>query len=282
MTSYGWPSPAKLNLFLHIIGRRTDGYHLLQTIFQFLDYCDLIDFSIRNDGSLVRHSNYDSIPPEEDLVIRAAAALQQESGCELGAEITVNKRLPMGGGLGGGSSNAATVLVALNRLWSLDLSNDRLSAIGLKLGADIPVFIYGKAAWAEGVGEILSNVEPAEDWYLVINPGCHVSTAGIFNDPDLTRNTPAITIRDFLSGGGHNDCEAIVRRHYPEVDAALNWLSQHGEARLTGTGACVYAGFDNQDQADRIYQQLPVNWQGFIARGINRSPLLARLEEENE
>lgn len=282
MTSYGWPAPAKLNLFLHIIGRRQDGYHLLQTVFQFLDYCDVIDFSIRNDRSLTRQSNYQEIPAESDLVIRAAVALQDETGCELGAEITVNKQLPMGAGLGGGSSNAATVLVALNRLWSLDLPLEKLSAIGLKLGADVPVFIHGQSAWAEGVGELLSSVDPAENWYLVINPGCHISTAEIFSAQDLTRNTPAITIRDFLKAGGHNDCEAVVRERYPEVAKALDWLAEHGDARLTGTGACIYAGFNSREQADRIYKQLPVNWQGFVARGVNRSPLLARLNEENK
>lgn len=282
MTSYGWPAPAKLNLFLHIIGRRQDGYHLLQTVFQFLDFCDVIDFSIRNDSDLIRHSNYQDIPVESDLVMRAASVLQRETRCRLGAEITVKKRLPMGGGLGGGSSNAATVLVALNRLWSLGLPLARLSTIGLKLGADVPVFIHGRAAWAEGVGEELSSIEPAENWYLVINPCCHVSTAEIFNAPDLTRNTPAITIRDFLKTGGHNDCEAVVRKQYPEVDAAMNWLAQHGKARLTGTGACIYAGFNSREQANRIYQQLPVNWQGFVARGVNQSPLLARLKEEND
>lgn len=281
MTNRDWPAPAKLNLFLHITGRRADGYHLLQTVFQFLDYSDMLHFVIRDDGKLIRHANYTDIAPAADLVVRAATALQEARGCRLGAEITVTKQLPMGGGLGGGSSNAATVLVALNRLWSLGLTPDDLAAIGLKLGADVPVFLHGRAAWAEGVGEILTGIEPEECWYLVICPECHVSTAEIFNAPDLTRNTPAITIRDFLKSGGHNDCEPAVRARYPEVVAALDWLDQHGDARMTGTGACIFSGFKNREQADAIHAQLPSHWRGFVARGTNRSPLLKRLGQED-
>ncbi len=278
--SRDWPAPAKLNLFLHVVGRRTDGYHLLQTVFQFLDHCDQLGFSVRSDGRLLRHSNYSDINPDDDLVIRAARALQAETGCALGVEITITKQLPMGGGLGGGSSNAATTLVALNQIWSLGLSIDRLAGIGLSLGADVPVFVRGHAAWAEGVGELLTEIEPSECWYLVINPGHHVTTAGIFGAPDLTRNTPAITIRDFLKSGGHNDCEPVVRRLYPEVAAVLDWLGQYTGARLTGTGACVFAGFNSEEQAEKIHASLPSKWQGFVARGLNRSPLLARLEQE--
>jgi len=275
-----WPAPAKLNLFLHVVGRRTDGYHLLQTVFQFLDYSDQLGFTARSDGRLIRHANYSDIKPDDDLVIRAARALQAETGCALGVDITVIKQLSMGGGLGGGSSNAATTLVALNQIWSLGLTTDRLAGIGLALGADVPVFVRGQAAWAEGVGELLTEIEPVECWYLVINPGCHVPTAGIFDAPDLTRNTPAITIRDFLKSGGHNDCEPVVRRLYPEVAAVLDWLGQYAVARLTGTGACVFAGFNSQEQAEKIQASLPTKWQGFVARGLNRSPLLARLEQE--
>jgi len=275
-----WPAPAKLNLFLHVVGRRTDGYHLLQTVFQFLDYSDQLGFTARSDGRLIRHANYSDIKPDDDLVIRAARALQAETGCALGVDITVIKQLSMGGGLGGGSSNAATTLVALNQIWSLGLTTDRLAGIGLALGADVPVFVRGQAAWAEGVGELLTEIEPVECWYLVINPGCHVPTAGIFGAPDLTRNTPAITIRDFLKSGGHNDCEPVVRRLYPEVAAVLDWLGQYAVARLTGTGACVFAGFNSQEQAEKIQASLPTKWQGFVARGLNRSPLLARLEQE--
>ena len=279
MRSLAWPAPAKLNLFLHITGRRPDGYHLLQTVFQFLDYGDSIDFNVRDDGKLIRHSSYTEIAPDSDLVIRAARKLQEETGCQPGAEITVNKKIPLGGGLGGGSSNAATTLVALNRLWALGLSTQRLTQIGLSLGADIPVFIHGQAAWAEGVGEVFTSINPEECWYLVIDPGYRVSTAEIFNAPDLTRHTPAITIRDFLKSGGHNDCEPVVRSLYPEVAAALDWLGQFAGARLTGTGACVFAGFNNKDQAEKIHASLPSKWQGFVVRGLNRSPLLARLEQ---
>ena len=279
-TSRDWPAPAKLNLFLHVVGRRADGYHHLQTAFQFLDYSDQLDFSVRSDGKLLRQSNYSNIDPENDLVVRAAKALQLETGCDLGAEITVRKQLPIGGGLGGGSSNAATVLVALNQIWSLGVSTDRLSEIGLALGADVPVFVRGHSAWAEGVGELLTGIEPEESWYLVISPNCHVPTADIFRSPDLTRNTPAITIRDFLKSGGHNDCEPVVRRLYPEVAAALDWLEQYAVARLTGTGACVFAEFNSQAQAEKIHASLPPKWRGFVARGLNRSPLLTRLGQE--
>jgi 4-diphosphocytidyl-2-C-methyl-D-erythritol kinase len=280
LEGFNWPAPAKLNLFLHVIGRRTDGYHLLQTVFQFLDYSDQIGFTVRSDGRLVRHCNYSDINPDDDLTIRAARALQTETGCALGVEITVVKQLPMGGGLGGGSSNAATTLIALNQIWSLELSIERLAGIGLSLGADVPVFVRGHAAWAEGIGELLTEIEPVEYWYLVINPGCHVPTAGIFGAPDLTRNTPAITIRDFLKSGGHNDCEPVVRRLYPEVAAVLDWLGQYAGARLTGTGACVFAGFNSKEQAEKIKTSLPSKWQGFVARGLNHSPLLTRLGQE--
>jgi len=278
--SLDWPAPAKLNLFLHVVGRRTDGYHLLQTVFQFLDYSDQLDFSVRTDGQLLRQSNYSNIEPENDLVVRAAKALQTETSCDLGAEITVRKQLPMGGGLGGGSSNAATTLVALNQIWSLGLSTGRLAKIGLTLGADVPVFVRGHAAWAEGVGELLTEIEPEECWYLVISPNCRVPTADIFRSPDLTRNTPAITIRDFLKSGGHNDCEPVVRSLYPEVAAVLDWLGQYAVARLTGTGACIFAEFNCREQAEKIHASLPSKWQGFIARGLNHSPLLARLKQE--
>jgi 4-diphosphocytidyl-2-C-methyl-D-erythritol kinase len=282
LISTGWPAPAKINLFLHVVGRRPDGYHLLQTAFQFIDCSDVLDFSIAPDGEFSLRSNYSGISKDNDLVTRTARLLQQETGCLYGAEISVTKNIPMGGGLGGGSSNAATTLVALNKLWSLGLSAEQLAGLGLKLGADIPIFLYGHAAWAEGIGEELSPIEPVERWYLIIYPGCQVATAEIFNAMDLTRNTPAITIRDFLSSGGHNDCEAVVRHRFPVVAAALDWLQQHGNARLTGTGSCVFAGFDSRDQAAAIYDLLPSAWHGFVARGLNRSPLLERLQQENK
>ena len=281
ISSRSWPAPAKLNLFLHVTGRRTDGYHLLQTVFQFIDYSDLLDFTVRPDGKLLRNSNYAGISIEDDLVIRTAKFLQTETGCDLGAEISVHKRIPVGGGLGGGSSDAATTLVALNQLWGLGLSTERLARIGLQLGADVPVFVRGHAAWAEGVGEKLAPIEPEECWYLVICPDCHVSTAEIFAAAELTRNTPAITIRDFLTSGGHNDCELVVRHRYPQVAEALDWLGQHADARMTGTGSCIYAGFNSQEQAVTISRKMPHRWLGFVAEGKNRSPLLQRLEREN-
>lgn len=282
LISSGWPAPAKLNLFLHVVGRRTDGYHLLQTAFQFVDFNDSLDFSIRPDCELSLSTNYTCVNVEEDLVLRAARLLQRETGCKAGADIKVTKQIPMGGGLGGGSSNAATTLVALNTLWSLGLKVEQLAALGLRLGADVPVFIHGHAAWAEGIGEKLTPIEPEESWYLIIYPGCHVPTADIFGAMDLTRNTPAITIRDFLGSGGHNDCEAVVRRRFPAVTEALDWLHQHADARLTGSGSSVFARFDSSNQAAAIYDLLPSGWQGIVTRGLNRSPLLGRLEMESK
>ena len=281
MTSSYWPAPAKLNLILHITGQRQDGYHLLQTVFQFIDFSDLLDFSIRDDAVITRQSNWQGVAEADDLIVRAARSLQQESTCQLGADINLQKRLPAGGGLGGGSSDAATTLVALNYLWGLGFTVDRLADIGLKLGADVPVFVRGNAAWAEGVGEQLTVIEPEEIWYLVIYPDCFVSTQEVFNSTDLTRNTPAIRIRDFLEDGGHNDCESVVRNLYPEVAKALDWLGQFAEAKITGTGSCLFASFDKQQQAESVYKKLPQGWKGFVVKGLNHSPLLTRLEQEN-
>lgn len=272
-----WPAPAKLNLFLHITGRRADGYHLLQSVFQFLDYCDDIHFTVRADGAIIRGSELPGVPAEQDLVVRAARLLQQASGSPLGAEIRVVKRLPMGGGLGGGSSDAATTLVALNHLWSCGLSSLELAALGLRLGADVPVFIHGHAAWAEGVGEQLTPVELPEPWFLVLIPAVSVSTAEIFGAAELTRNSPPITIRAFLAGEGGNVCETVVRSRYPAVAAALDWLGQYGTARMTGTGACVFAAFESEVLAQQAFAQRPDEWHGFVARGRNRSPLHERL-----
>ena len=281
MTSHHWPAPAKLNLFLHITGQRQDGYHLLQTAFQFIDYSDSLDFTLRNDGIISRQSDWEGTAEADDLVVRVAKALQLESGCQQGVDIYLHKKLPAGAGLGGGSSDAATTLVALNHLWGLELSVDQLADIGLKLGADVPVFVHGKAAWAEGVGEELTPIDPKESWYLVIRPDCCVSTMEVFNSPDLTRNTPSIRIRDFLRDGGHNDCESVVKKLHSKVANALDWLGQFTDARMTGTGSCVFAGFDNQQQAKSVYEKLPQGWEGFVAKGLNHSPLLARLEQEN-
>ncbi|MEN8218325.1 MAG: 4-(cytidine 5'-diphospho)-2-C-methyl-D-erythritol kinase [Pseudomonadota bacterium] len=262
-------APAKLNLFLHITSQRADGYHNLQTIFQFLDFCDDLYFNVRPDGCLSCQS---SVPPEQDIVLRAARLLKQYTGTSLGADIRVEKKIPIGGGLGGGSSDAATTLLALNQHWQLQLSSDTLAHLGLSLGADVPVFVHGHAAWAEGIGESLKPIELDEPWYLVIHPGCHVSTAEIFSTKDLTRDAKYITIRDFIAGQSSNVCENVVRRRYPQVGQALDWLNQYSPARLTGTGACLFARFESRAQAHAVLAQLPTVWNGFVARGKNNSP----------
>lgn len=263
---------------LHIVGRRKDGYHRLQTVFQLLDYGDKLNFKLRQDGEIHHLTPLPSVPAESDLTVRAAQLLQTATHCKKGVEIAINKQLPMGGGLGGGSSNAATTLVALNHLWKTDLSTHELAEIGLKLGADVPVFIHGHAAWAEGVGEILTPITLQKSWFLVLIPACHVSTAEIFCARELTRDTPRITMRDFLTDGGHNDCLPVVRQQYTEIAVAIEWLGQFAEAKLTGTGACIFASFEKEDSAREILSQLPANLNGFVAQGLNRSPLLDRLE----
>jgi 4-diphosphocytidyl-2-C-methyl-D-erythritol kinase len=277
MNTLWWPAPAKINLFLHITGRRPDGYHLLQTHFQFLDFGDDVHIEVREDGLITRESELAGVPPEQDLVVRAAQALKLASGSPLGAAIRVNKRIPMGGGLGGGSSNAATVLCGLDHLWRTRLGVDRLAEIGLALGADVPVFVRGQAAWAEGVGEHLTPLDAEEGWSLVIHPGCEVPTGKIFGDPQLTRHTPPIKIRDLSSIRTHNDCEPVTRRRFPVVDEALSWLAQFAPARMSGTGACIFANFPSQSAATDTGQRVPHGWQWFVARRVNRSPLLARL-----
>ncbi len=272
-----WPAPAKLNLFLHITGRRADGYHNLQTVFQFLDYSDRLYFAPRADTAVHAHGGPPGLAPESDLCVRAAQLLQLYAGYEKGVDIYNEKCLPTGGGLGGGSSDAATSLVVLNRLWGLGLDSGELARLGLQLGADVPVFIHGQAAWAEGVGEVLTPVELPEPWYLVVNPAVSVSTADIFSDVELTRDTPGMTIRAFRSDGGHNDCEAVVRRRYPEVGALLDWLNGFSAARMTGTGGCVFASFDSEDGARAVERQVPAAWSCFVARGVNQSPLLAAI-----
>ena len=276
-----WPAPAKLNLFLHILGRRADGYHELQTCFQFVDLCDDIYLRVRLDRGIRRLRGADGVLEDSDLCVRAARALQTAANCHLGADIDVVKRIPMGAGLGGGSSDAATCLVALNRLWGLDWSTARLAALGLTLGADVPVFVHGRAAWAEGVGERLTPLHPPfaprEDNYLILKPNVFVSTAEVFQDPELTRNSPPITIHGFLASGGRNDCLDVVRRRYPEVARALDWLSFYGHARLTGTGACVFVGIESMDHGREIMRKLPPASDAFLVRGLNDSPLLERL-----
>ena len=280
MTSQPWPAPAKINHFLHITGRRDDGYHLLQTLFQFLDLADELRITATADGRIRCLRNYHQVNEQDDLVVKAAKLLQEIGASARGADIRVDKRIPIGGGLGGGSSDAATTLVALNCLWDTGLTTDQLAEAGLSLGADVPVFVRGFAAWGEGVGEILEPVEVPEDWYLLVYPNTPVVTADIFNAPGLMRATPRVTLRDFRQGSCHNDCEPVVRRTCPEVAAALDWLNARAEARLSGTGASIFAAFQEKDEAARILQELPANWQGFVARGCNRSPLMERLARE--
>ncbi len=275
-----WPAPAKLNLMLRVVGHRADGYHELQTVFQFIDRKDELSFDLRDDGEIRLLTPTAGIAPRDDLCHRAACALQRATGCRLGVDIGLRKNLPMGGGLGGGSSDAATTLVALNQLWATGLDATQLQAIGLRLGADVPIFIHGHAAWAEGIGERFEPFEPATDWYLILVPDCHVSTAEIFAQPDLTRHSPRIKIRDFLRGDSRNDCLPVVRRRHPQVASALDWLNQFAEPRLTGTGACVFAAFADEQAAREAYRALPANFEGFVARGINRSPLLERLQHD--
>ena len=266
-------SPAKLNLCLLITGQRDDGYHDLQTLFQLLDYGDTLRFSTRSDSVIELSPELPGVPHKSNLIVKAAHALQQHTGSRQGATIAIDKILPMGGGIGGGSSNAATTLLALNHLWNTNLSLTQLAEIGLALGADVPVFVHGHSAWAEGVGERLKPLKIDRQCYLVINPGCEVATAKIFSHKQLTRNTSAITMAAVFEHNGLNDCESVVREQYPEVDDALNWLSQFAAARLTGTGSCIYASFDDIDSAEQVLKQLPAKLTGFIANGVNKSPV---------
>ncbi|PTU32824.1 4-(cytidine 5'-diphospho)-2-C-methyl-D-erythritol kinase [Stenotrophobium rhamnosiphilum] len=272
-TEFPWPAPAKLNLFLHVIGRRADGYHNLQTVFQFLDFGDSLFFVPRGDGVIRRTDGPADIPEDQDLVVRAAHALKSASGAGLGADIAVTKRIPMGGGLGGGSSDAATTLVALNRLWNIGLTIDELATIGLKLGADVPVFVRGLAAWAEGVGEHLRPLNLPEPYYLVVTPPVAVSTGEIFSAPELPRASEPITAEAFLGGEGQNDCEAVTCARYPLVREALDWLRQFGPARMSGTGASVFLACPSRAEARGLQDQVPKGWHSFVAAGLNQSPL---------
>jgi 4-diphosphocytidyl-2-C-methyl-D-erythritol kinase len=270
-------SPAKLNLFLHITGRRSNGYHDLQTLFQLLDYGDTLHFESTDDGTIELTPALPGVPMADNLIVRAAQLLQQASGCRRGARIKLEKRLPLGGGIGGGSSNAATTLLALNHLWQLNMPLKTLAARGLSLGADVPVFVRGRSAWAEGIGERLEPIATPERNYLILVPPCQVSTARIFSHEALTRNSSPITIAAFLREGGRNDCEPVVRKLYPEVAFALDWLSNFGPTRMTGTGACVFASFADRAAADRVAQQIPAGYRGFVARSVNLSPVHAAL-----
>jgi len=271
------PAPAKINLFLHITGRRADGYHNLQTLFQLLNYGDQLDFAINHDGEIHLSPSISGMPTEENLVYRAARTLQQYSGCTLGADIYLHKHLPMGGGLGGGSSDAATTLLGLNTLWQLELPHEVLLEMASQLGADVPVFVLGHTAWAEGIGDQLTPVEIPSYWYLILIPNIQVSTTEVFAHQGLTRNTHPIKIRAFLEQGSQNDCQTVVEALYPEVKRARQWLAQFAETRLTGTGACLFARFASEADAKSVLEQMPAPWQGFTAKGINTSPLLQSL-----
>jgi 4-diphosphocytidyl-2-C-methyl-D-erythritol kinase len=295
------PAPAKLNLFLHVVGRRGDGYHLLQSVLRFLDYGDTLHFSLRGDGGVQRVTGVPGVSAEQDLTLRAARLLQRASGTGLGADIALHKRVPLGGGLGGGSSDAATALIALNRLWGLAWPRARLQELALQLGADVPVFVFGRSAFAEGVGEQLRAVELAPAWYVVLVPPVSVSTATVFADPELTRNSDPIKIHGFSAGAnglsvgpggfsagsdgfsagsdgfsagpGRNDLEAVVCRQHEEVARHLGWLRQFGPAAMTGSGACVFAAFDTEPSAQQIFRRRPAGMHGFVARGLDRHPL---------
>ncbi len=272
-----WPAPAKLNLFLHVLGRRADGYHDLETVFQIVDRGDTVEVRLRSDGEIRRCRAIPGIAEDEDLSVRAARRLQAECGATQGADLRVTKRLPAGGGLGGGSSNAATVLVALNALWAGGLGEERLAALGLELGADVPVFVHGHSAWGGGVGERLEPVDLSPSWYLVVDPGARIPTAEVFGAPELTRDTPPSTIAAFRAGEVRNDCEPVVRSRWPVVGEALSWLSRFGPARMSGTGGCCFAAFATEEAAQAAYRRLPEPWSGFVARGVERSPLHERL-----
>ncbi|MCK5697875.1 MAG: 4-(cytidine 5'-diphospho)-2-C-methyl-D-erythritol kinase [Gammaproteobacteria bacterium] len=273
MSNKIWLAPAKVNHFLHITGQRQDGYHELQTVFQFLNYSDELYFHVLKHNEILHNNPIVGLQPEDDLVVRAARLLQQYTQCSLGAQINITKRLPMGGGLGGGSSDAATTLVALNTLWKLNLDNDTLAQLGVQLGADVPIFVHGVAAWAEGVGDQLTAIELDEPWFIIVIPSINISTAEVFSNPDLQRNCLPITMDDFFMGKGSNVCESIVSQLYPEVAETMQWLNQFSPARMTGTGSCVFATLPTKRKAEQILLKLPKKLTGFIAQGKNISPL---------
>lgn len=284
--THSYLAPAKLNLFLHVIGRRADGYHLLQSLFRLIDFGDTVHLQLRDDGAIVRTGDLPGVSEEHDLSLRAARLLQPYASHGSGVGIRIDKRLPMGGGLGGGSSDAATVMLALNRLWGLNFSRQRLQALALLLGADVPVFIFGQSAFAEGVGERLTRVRLEPAWYVVLVPPLQIATAEIFAAPELTRNTPALTIAPFsadlpvTNAGLHNDLQAVVVKRYPEVARHIAWLSAYADARMTGSGACVFAAFDSEAAANRVLRDLPGGMQGFVAQGLDRHPLFEYCDEK--
>ena len=272
-----YPAPAKLNLFLHVVGRRADGYHLLQTVFRFVDLCDWIAIEVRDDGRIERGNTLEGVLENEDLAIRAAKLLQEASGTTKGARIAVDKHIPVGGGLGGGSSDAATTLLALNELWGTGLDREVLADLGLKLGADVPVFVLGFNAWAEGIGEQLQPIALPPAWYVLIHPGVSVPTAQIFASPELTRTTNPLKIAPFSAGLNwaetRNDLEPVVCDKFPQVAQALRWLKSHGDARMSGSGACVFVAFDSEAEARSVAQRIPSEWRGFVVQGLDRHPL---------
>ena len=282
MPSITLPAPAKINLFLHITGQRQNGYHDLQTVFHFLDVQDTLHFQRREDGDVNLLTEFPDIDPQQNLIVKAAKALQEKTGSPFGADIKIDKKLPMGGGIGGGSSNAATTLIALNRLWDTELSNTQLKTVGLSLGADVPIFIHGHTAWAEGIGEHLCDLEIDEKYYLLLIPNCHVSTAAIFSHSALTRDSKVLRMAAFLEPANaelfHNDCESLVRSLYPEVDEALTVLAQYGNSRMTGTGACVFSAFATEHEALSVLDKIPPHISALVTKGKNRSPLLETLE----
>ena len=275
-----WPSPAKLNLFLHILGRYDNGYHKLQSLFQMLDYGDKLAFDINHTGTIAMSTPLKGVKDEDNLIIRAAKLLAAQTKTKLGAHISLEKCLPMGGGIGGGSSNAATTLVALNALWGTRLSVHQLADIGLQLGADVPIFVRGETAFAEGVGEQITPAPQPEQWFLVANPNVHISTGEIFTAQELTRNTPSMDWADYKFEETRNDCQQLVVNRYPEVAKLLQWLVHYAPSRMTGTGACVFATFSDYTLAEQVRAQMPESWQSFVAKGVNRSPLLDKLEQQ--
>lgn len=278
MATLTLPAPAKLNLWLHITGRRPDGYHELETVFQFLDHGDELSFALRDDGQIHLHTEIEAVPHDSNLIVRAARMLKAQSGTSLGADIWLDKVLPMGGGIGGGSSDAATTLLALAHLWQLDWDEDRLAALGLALGADVPVFVRGHAAFAQGVGEQLTPVDPEEPWYVVLVPQVSVSTAEIFSHPELTRDSLPLKMRPVPEGNSRNDCQPVVEQRYPEVRNALNSLGKYTEARMTGTGSCVFGAFPSKAEADKVLALLSETQTGFVAKGSNISMLHRKLQ----
>jgi 4-diphosphocytidyl-2-C-methyl-D-erythritol kinase len=269
----GWPAPAKLNLMLHVLGRRPDGYHLLQTVFRLIDLADTLWFSPRVDGAVRRAAPLDGVPEDDDLAVRAARALQAETGCGAGATIALEKRIPLGGGLGGGSSDAATALIALNELWGTRVARADLARIGLRLGADVPFFVLGRNALGEGIGEVLTPLDLAPAWYVVITPQVSVSTREMFAAPELTRDTKPLKITAFFAGLGRNDLEPVVRARFPEVARALEWLAGHGAARMSGSGSSLFAAFEREDEARAVAAKVPGEWRAWAVRGLDRHPL---------